>query len=186
MHKARALATAVASGVLALGLVLGQAASIGSVHAAGPCQADSVVLGQIPTLTGVTPTDWFNVLGQDLDPSVPAIVTFDVAVIPWSLEHPKVVQAAVSTFTIPSAHSAETFKWTFRARDSGVQAIRVTVAGQGCEAITRVDFSPPATSTAELAPDLGEGAMHGQTTLLALVFGVALLAAHRRLVRRRR
>jgi hypothetical protein len=181
------LAIGVAAGILATGFVLGgQAATGGSVRAAGPCQADSVVLGQMPGLTGPTPTDWFNVFGQDLDPSVPAVLTFDVPMIPWSLEQPKVVQAAVSTFTIPSAHSTEPFKWTFRARDPGVQAIRVTVAGPGCEAITRIDLSPPATSTAELAPDPGEGAMLGQATLLALVFGVALLAANRRLARRRR
>jgi hypothetical protein len=187
MRKTRALAIGLAAGVLAMGFVLGgQTASLGSVRAAGPCQADSVVLGQMPDLAGATRTDWFNVFGQDLDPSAPAVVTFDVPVIPWSVEQPKVVQAAVSTFTIPSAHSAESFKWTFRARDPGVQAIRVTVVGPGCEAITRVDFSPPATSTVTVAPDPGEGGTLGLGSVLVLVFGCALLAAHRRLARRGR
>ncbi|MEA2518627.1 MAG: hypothetical protein QOF49_707 [Chloroflexota bacterium] len=171
-------------GAVALGLVLsGQATT---AAAAGPCQADSVVLGQIPGLTGPTPTDWFNVVGQDLDPTVVATVTFDVPVVPWSVEEPSVIQRAVSSFTIPKAYSAESFKWTFRARDPGVQAIHVAVAGRGCEAITRVDFLPPATSTADLAPDPGDGATPGPGTVLAVAFLFALLGANRRLARRLR
>jgi hypothetical protein len=187
MRKTRALAIGVSAGILAMGFVLGGQAGWGSsVRASGPCEADSVILGPLAELTGPTPTDWFNVFGIHLDPTVPAVVTFDVPVIPWSLEQPKVVQAAVSTFTIPSAHSTESFKWTFRARDPGVQAIRATVSGPGCEAVTRIDFSPPATSTIDVAPDPGEGGTFGLGSVLFLVFGGALLAAHRRLARRGR
>lgn len=170
--------------LLAIGLLFID--SSGFVRAAGPCKADSVVLGQMPGLTGATPTDWFNVFGENLDPSTAAVVKFDVPVIPWSIDQPKVVQAAVSTFTIPTAHSAESFKWTFRPRDAGVPAIRATVNGPGCEAVTRIDFSPPATSMVEVAPDPGASPPHWQGTVLALAFGAALFAANRRFSGRRR
>src|SRR5712671_4330749 len=126
--------------------------------AAGACRASFAILGSAPTLTGMTPTDWFNVFGEDVDPTVPATLTFSVPVIPWSIGQSGAEQTAVRTFVIPTKDMAGIptndmagggFKWTFRAHDLGVQTIGVRISGSGCSASTLVDFSPPATSTAD-------------------------------------
>jgi hypothetical protein len=147
--------------------------------AAGACRASFVILGPAPTLTGVTPTDWFNVFGEDFDPTVPATLTFGVPVIPWSIEQPKVVQPAVTAYVMPAKYMAAGFKWTFRARDAGVKTIDVQIAGSGCQATTLVDFSPPATSTAELAAPNETFSL--AALLLLLSFAGGLLAVWRRL-----
>ena len=126
--------------------------------AAGICRASYVVLGPQIDSTGPASTDWFNVFGEDFDPTVPATLTFSVPVIPWSIGQSGAEQTAVSAFVIPTKDMAGIptndvggggFKWTFRARDPGVQTIGVRIAGAGCSANTVVDFSPPATSTAD-------------------------------------
>jgi hypothetical protein len=122
------------------------------VVARSPCQASYVVLGQIPALTGPTPTDWFNVFGDNFDPSVPATLTFSAPVIPWSVEQPTSVQAPVTSFTVPATYMSSGFKWTFRAQDGTVQEIHVRITGKACDASTVVDLSPPATSTTQDAP----------------------------------
>jgi hypothetical protein len=173
---------------LVLALVSGLAIGLGvalepyTAVAAGTCSASFVVLGQIPNMTGPTSTDWFNVFGDDFEPGVTATVTFGVPVIPWSIEHLKEVQPAVTSFVVPAKDmAAGGFKWTFRARDSGVKTIDVQIAGSGCQATTVVDFSPPATSTAELSAPNEPTSF--AAILLLLSFAGGLLAFWRRLDR---
>jgi hypothetical protein len=101
---------------------------------------------------GATPTDWFNVFGDNFDPSVPATLTFSAPVIPWSVEQPMSVQAPVTSYTMPAKYMAGGFKWTFRAQDGKIQEVAVRITGKGCEARTVVDLSPPGTSTVPGAP----------------------------------
>jgi hypothetical protein len=144
---------AVALGVIALaGATLGMGATPGMVVAASACQASYVVLGQTPAATGATPTDWFNVFGDNFDPSVPATLTVSAPVIPWSVEQPLSVQAPVTSYTMPAKYMAGGFKWTFRAQDGKIQEITVRITGKACDASTVVDFSPPGTSTVPDAP----------------------------------
>jgi hypothetical protein len=138
--------------VFLAGAILGMGATPGVVVAGSACQASYVVLGQIPALTGPTPTDWFNVFGDNFDPSVPATLTFSAPVIPWSVEQPTSVQAPVTSFTMPVKYMSSGFKWTFRAQDGKVQEIALRITGKACVASTVVDFSPPATSTVHDAP----------------------------------
>ncbi len=138
--------------VLLAGVILGMGATPGVVVADSPCQASYVFLGQIPALTGATPTDWFNVFGDNFDPSVPATLTFSVPVIPWTVDQPSSVQSPVTSFTVPAKYIRSGFKWTFRAQDGKVQEIHVRITGKACEASTVVDFSPPATATTQDAP----------------------------------
>jgi len=138
--------------VFLAGAILGIGAKPGVVVASSECRASYVVLGQIPALTGPTPTDWFNVFGDNFDPSVPATLTFSAPVIPWSVEQPTSVQAPVTSFTVPATYMSSGFKWTFRAQDGTVQEIHVRITGKACDASTVVDLSPPATSTTQDAP----------------------------------
>jgi len=164
----------------ALTTAFGVALNSYTAVAASTCSASYVVLGQIPNMTGPTSTDWFNVFGEDFEPSVTATVTFGVQVIPWSIDHLKEVQPAVTTFVVPAGDmAAGGFKWTFRARDPGVKTIDVQIAGSGCQATTLVDFSPPATSTAELAAPNETFSL--AALLLLLSFAGGLLAVWRRL-----
>jgi hypothetical protein len=142
--------------VSALVVGLGVALTPIAVVAAGGCRASYLVLGPQIDSTGPASTDWFNVFGEDFDPTVPATLTFSVPVIPWSIGQSGAGQTAVSSFVIPTKDMAgiptndiagSGFKWTFRARDPGVQTIGVRITGSGCSASTLVDFSPPATST---------------------------------------
>jgi hypothetical protein len=165
----------------ALTTALGVALPPNPMMAAGACKASFVILGPAPTLTGMTPTDWFNVFGDDFDPTVPATLTFGVPVIPWSIDQPKVVQPAVTAYVMPAKYMASGFKWTFRARDSGIKTIDVQIAGSGCQATTLVDFSPPATSTADLAAPKEPSSL--AALLLLLSFAGGLLAFWRRLDR---
>jgi hypothetical protein len=136
--------------IVVLTIGLGVADLPDPTAASGGCRASYATLGQAPGLTGPTPTDWFNILGEDFDPTVPATLTFDVPVIPWSIDQPTLVQPALTTFQVPAASMSAGFKWTFRTRDPGVQVIHVDVAGLGCQASTIVDFTPPASSTADI------------------------------------
>jgi hypothetical protein len=163
----------------ALTTALGLGLQPNPAMAAGVCRASFVILGPAPTLTGMTPTDWFNVFGEDFDPTVPATLTFGVPVIPWSIDQPKVVQPAVTAYVMPAKYMNAGFKWTFRARDPGVKTIDVQIAGSGCQATTVVDFSPPATSTAELAAPKEPSSL--AALLLLLSFAGGLLAVWRRL-----
>ena len=139
--------------VLIAGATLGIGATASVAVAASACQASYVVLGPLPALTGATPTDWFNVFGDNFDPSVPATLTFSAPVIPWSVEEPMSVQAPVTSYTMPAKYMGRGgFKWTFRAQDRKVQEITVRIIGKACEASTVVDFSPPGTSTVSDAP----------------------------------
>jgi len=138
--------------VFLAGAILSMGATPGVVVAGSACQASFVVLGQTPALTGPTPTDWFNMFGENFDPSVPATVTFSAPVIPWSVEQPMSVQSPVTSFTMPAKYMSSGFKWTFRAQDGTVQEIDVRITGKACEASTVVDFLPPATSTSLDAP----------------------------------
>ena len=149
--------------------------------AAGACRASFAILGSAPTLTGMTPTDWFNVFGEDFDATVPATLTFSVPVIPWSIDQPKAVLPAVTAYAMPAKYMAGGFKWTFRARDPGVKTIDVQIAGSGCQATTVVDFLPPATSSAELAAPKEPSSL--AALLLLLSFAGGLLAFWRRLDR---
>ncbi|HEX5822974.1 MAG TPA: hypothetical protein VFY18_00820, partial [Candidatus Limnocylindrales bacterium] len=146
--------------------------------AAGSCRADFAILGQAPGLTGATPTDWFNVFGTEFDASVPATLTFGVPVIPWSIDQPTVVQAAVTTFAVPAADMAAGFKWTFRSRDRGVRSISVVVAGLDCQAKTVIKFALPATSTAE--PSAPSQPLPVGPLALLLAFAGGVSAAWRR------
>lgn len=166
--------------ICTLAIGLGLTAKPQAILAVGPCSADYVVLGQMPRLTGPTPTDWFNVFGGDFDPAVPATLTFGVPVIPWSIDQPGEVLPAVTTFSMPAADMSTGFKWTFRARDAGVRAIRVRIAGKGCRASTLVDFSPPATSTADARPVPSEPSPV-RPLLLLLAFSCGMVAVRRRL-----
>lgn len=145
---------AVVLSVIALaGAILGIGATPSMVVAASACRAWYVVLGPLPVPAGATPTDWFNVFGENVDPSVPATLTFSTPVIPWSIEEPMSVQAPVTSFTMPAKDMGRGgFKWTFRAEDRKVQEIAVRITGKACEASTVVDLSPPATSTVSEAP----------------------------------
>jgi hypothetical protein len=139
--------------VLLAGAILGVGATPSVAVAGSECRASYVVLGQIPSLTGATPTNWVNVFGDNFDPSVPATLTFSAPVIPWSVEDAMSVQAPVTSFTMPAKYMGRGgFKWTFRAQDGKVQEIAVRITGNACEASTVVDFSPPATSTTKDAP----------------------------------
>lgn len=167
------------------------------VRAADTCHAFYVVLGQTPALTGPTPTDWFNVIGEDFDPSAPAVLEFGVPVIAWSLEQPTRVQPATTTFTVPQSAMGTALKWTFRARDAGAGTIDVWIVGGGCEASTTVDFSlgatapapngrasggqtPPATSTADGMSASSDRAV-ADLLLASLAFVGGLFAVLRRL-----
>jgi hypothetical protein len=161
---------AVVLSVIALaGAILGIGATPSVAVAGSECRASYVVLGQIPALTGPTPTDWFNVFGDNFDPSVPATLSFSAPVIPWSVDQPWSVQAPVTSFTMPAKYMSSGFKWTFRAQDGKVQEIHVRITGKACEASTVVDFSPPATSTTRDAP-----ASRDQSPASLLVLLVAL------------
>ena len=139
--------------VLIAGAILGIGATPGVVVAGSACQASYVVLGPMPVPAGATPTDWFNVFGDNVDPSVPATLTFSAPVIPWSVEEPMSVQAPVTSFTMPAKYMGRGgFKWTFRAADGKVQEIHVRITGKACDASTVVDFSPPGTSTTQEGP----------------------------------
>lgn len=163
-----------------LAIGLGVAFMPHTAVAASTCSASYVVLGQIPNMTGPTSTDWFNVFGDDFAPSVSATVTFGVPVIPWSIDHLKEVQPAVTTFDVPAEDmAAGGFKWTFRARDPGVETIKVRITGSGCEANTVVDFSPPATSTT--LPAVPKEPSPESALLLLASFAGGLVAAWRRL-----
>jgi hypothetical protein len=138
--------------VFIAGATLGIGVTPSAVVAASACQASYVVLGQIPALTNATPTDWFNVFGENFNPSVAATLTFSVPVIPWSGDEPMSVQAPVTSFTMRAEYMASGFKWTFRAQDGTVKEIAVRITGKACEARTVVDLSPPATSTTQEGP----------------------------------
>jgi hypothetical protein len=139
--------------VLLAGAILGIGAGPSVVVAASECRASYVVLGQIPALTGATPTAWFNVFGDNFDASVTATLTFSAPVIPWSVEEPMSVQAPVTSFTMTAKYMGRGgFKWSFRAQDGKVKEIAVRIIGKTCEASTVVDFSPPATSTTRDTP----------------------------------
>ena len=143
----------VALGVIALaGATLGIGATASVAVAASACQASYVVLGLMPALTGATPTDWFNVFGDNFDPSVPATLTFSAPVIPFSFEDPMSVQAPVTSYTMPAKYMTSGFKWTFRAQDGKIQEITVRITGKACDASTVVDLSPPVTATTQDAP----------------------------------
>jgi hypothetical protein len=149
-------------------------------RAASPCAAGYAILGQTPALTGATPTDWFNVTGENFDPSVVPTMAFSVPVIPWAETNPMIVEAAVTTFTVPGVQDAMLgFKWTFRSAATGIQRISVRVAGKGCAATTLVDFAAPATSTTLEALDR---ASIGLDRLLAMLLAFVLggLASLRR------
>jgi hypothetical protein len=133
--------------VLIAGATLGIGATASVAVAASACQASYVVLGPMPALTGATPTDWFNVFGDNFDPSVPATLTFSAPVIPFSFEDPMSVQAPVTSYTMPAKYMASGFKWTFRAQVGKIQEITVRITGKACDASTVVDFSRPGTST---------------------------------------
>jgi hypothetical protein len=166
--------------VLVLAIGLGHAARPDPIVAAGACRAGSAILGQTPGLTGPTPTDWFNVFGEDFDPTVPATLTFGVPVIPWTVEQPSVVQPAVTAFSMPAQAMSSGFKWTFRARDPGVLTISLRISGEGCQASTLVDFSAPATSTADGGPGQRDRPP-AEPLLLLLSFTGSALALNRRL-----
>jgi hypothetical protein len=170
--------------ISALAIGLGVGLEPHTAVAAANCQASYVVLGQAATLTGPTSTDWFNVFGEDFDATVPATLTFGVPVIPWSIDQLKTVQPAVTTYVMPAKYMSSGFKWTFRTRDPGVQKINVRIAGQGCEASTLVDFSPPATSTADLPAPSEPSPLTPPVLLLA--FAGAVLASWKQLDRRER
>jgi hypothetical protein len=138
--------------VFIAGAILGIGAKPSVVVAGSECRASYVVLGQFPALTGATPTNWFNVFGENFDASVPATLTFSAPVIPWSVEQPTSVQSPVTSFTVPAKYMSSGFKWTFRPQDGKVQEIHVRITGKACEASTVVDFLPPATSTSLDAP----------------------------------
>lgn len=149
--------------------------------AAETCSASFVMLGQMPALTGSTPTDWFNVFGEGFDASVPAVLTFGSPVIPYSMQ-PTVVEPAVTVFTMPAQYMFSGFKWTFRSRDVGIRRINVTIAGNGCQASTIVDTSPTPPPTGTEQPPGGSTA---PPFALALAFVGGLLVVRRRLGERR-
>jgi len=166
--------------VLVVGaIIVGIAAKPGAVRAGGECRASFVILGQTPALTGATPTNWFNVFGENFDPSAAAILTFSVPVIPWSVEQLG-SQPAVTTFTMPAEWMGSDFKMTFRAPDGKVQKIHVRITGKACNASTVVDFSPPVTSTVQDAPSVRD---QSRVSLLVplVAFGGGALALRRRL-----
>jgi hypothetical protein len=157
--------------VFVTGAILSMEATPGVVVAGSECRASYVVLGPIPGLTGATPTDWFNVFGENFDPSAPATLTFSAPVIPWSVERPMSVQSPVTSFTMPAKYMSSGFKWTFRGQDGKVQEIAVRITGKACEARTVVDLSPPATSTPQDAPASRDQSPASLLILLALVGG---------------
>jgi hypothetical protein len=162
----------VALGVIALaGATLGIGATASVAVAASACQASYVVLGLMPALTGATPTDWFNVFGDNFDPSVPATLTFSAPVIPFSFEDPVSVQAPVTSYTMPAKYMASGFKWTFRAQDGKIQEITVRITGKACDASTVVDFSRPGTSTVPDEPAPRDQSPGSLLTLLVSVGG---------------
>ena len=171
------LPPAVVLSVIALaGAILGIGAAPRVAVASSECRASYVVLGQTPALTGATPTDWFNVFGENVDPSVPATLTFSAPVIPWSVDQPSSVQAPVTSFTMPAKYMGiGGFKWTFRAQDGKVKEITVRVTGKACEASTVVDFSPPATSTTQDAPASRDQPLVSLLILLVSLGGALLM-----------
>ena len=178
--------------VSAFSLLVGVALMPAVAVAAGGCRASYVVLGPQVDSAGSASTDWFNVFGDDFDPTVPATLTFSVPVIPWSIDQSGAEQTAVTTFVIPTKDMAgiptndtpgSGFKWTFRARDPGVATISVRIAGSGCEASTLVDFSPPATSTAD--PPLPGEPSSNALLLLLLAFAGSVVGGWSWLDRRR-
>ena len=166
--------------VFIAGAILGIGAKPSVVVAGSECRASYVVLGQFPALTGATPTNWFNVFGENFDASVPATLTFSAPVIPWSVEQPTSVQSPVTSFTVPAKYMSSGFKWTFRPQDGKVQEIAVRITGKACEASTVVDFSPPATSTVLASPSVHDQSSAELLILLLAFCGGALTAVRRR------
>ena len=151
--------------------ILGIGATPSMVVAASACRAWYVVLGPMPVPPGATPTDWFNVFGENFDPSVPATLTFSAPVIPFSFEDPMSVQVPLTSYTMPAKYMASGFKWTFRALDPKAQEIAVRITGKACEARTVVDFSPPVTATTQDAPASRDQSPGSLLTLLVSVGG---------------
>src|SRR5664279_4536148 len=104
--------------VLAGALILGTAGAPRSAVAAGTCKASYVLLGEFPRASGSTPTQWFNIFGEDFDSIsafTAATLSFSVPVIPWPTNETDPVQAAVTSYTVPM--TAEQMragtKWSF-------------------------------------------------------------------------
>lgn len=165
-------------GVVAISLWIAPKPTV--MLADGGCSASNVILGQMPALTGPTTTDWFNVFGENFDPSVPATLTFNVSVIPYSVDLPDSVLPPVTSYTMPAKDMGAFFKWTFRARDENVQKISVSISASGCTASTVVDFSPPATSTVLASPSVHDQSSAELLILLLAFCGGALTAVRRR------
>ena len=153
------------------------------VNAAARCGASFVVLGQMPALTGATPTDWFNVFGTDFDPSVPPVIAFGTPAIPYSIENPFGVQPAVTTFTVPAQAFDASFKWTFRSRDVSVKTISVAIAGKGCTATTVIDLAPPPSTSTEEPRDVGGTGPFPRPGLFVLAFAAGMIVTTQRLRR---
>jgi hypothetical protein len=111
--------------------------------ASGGCSADSTVLGQLPSFTGSTATEWINVFGLGLDPAGTWIVTFSVPVMPWPLPAPLTYDPnkALTSLAMPSDPSGG-FKWTVRARDMGVNSLTIHVSDGTCSASHLVVLVP--------------------------------------------
>ena len=159
------------AGWLALVLVAAMAAP---VHAASPCSVDVAVLGQLTTLTGPTDTDWFNVIDLGFEPS--AVISFDVPVIPYSVEVPTSVMPAATSFPAPPGD-----KGTFRTRDLGIDSVNVSISDGACKASSLVRFGPPPTDTFS---DGHEHRSSGSPTIAVLAF--AFLASFLLGLRQRR
>ena len=150
-----------------------------TANAANGCSADSEVLGQLPALTGPTPTDWFNVFGEGLDPAGTWTVTFIVPVMPWPLPSPLTYdpKKALSSLGMPSDTSGG-FKWTVRTRDKGVKSLAIHVTDGTCTA-SHIAVLMPDTSTDPEPRDV-------PFALLPALIGAALVAMFRRAPRSER
>lgn len=138
-------------------------ALVGSVVAKGSCTADAV--------GGQRSTDWFNAFGFGLDPSRSWTVSFSVPVIPFPTMGPPT--GPLTSFPIPAYHAGQdgSFKGTFRARDAGVDSIRITVTDGVCTASHVLSFVP---NTATDASSIAAGK---QPPLAVLLVGAAIAAA---------
>jgi hypothetical protein len=110
------------------------------------CSVTSTVLGQLPTFTGSTPTDWFNVFGEGLDPGGAWSVAFSVPVMGWPIPPLTYDPAKPQTMIAVPSNPSGGLKWTVRTRDLGVNSLTIHVSDGRCTA-SHVVVLVPNTST---------------------------------------
>src|SRR5690348_17155540 len=101
-----------------------------------------------PDATGDDSTQWFNVFGIGFDASVPATLTFNTQVIPYSIAEPHDQLPPTNTFTLPADYMTDYFKWTFKSV-APTQTIQMTISGKDCQTSTVIKFDPSAPYTPE-------------------------------------